>query len=153
MRLIVFVLALFLGQVSFALEPDEILSDPLLEARARSISAELRCVVCQNEPIDSSDAGIARDMRLLVREKLLEGDSDDEIFAFMVERYGDYVRFRPPFNRRTLLLWIGPFLLLFLGVYIVYVQLFSSTKRVRNISPLTEEETETLKAKLKGFEP
>lgn len=78
-----------------AVEPDEILSDPTLEARARAISADLRCVVCQNEPIDTSNAGVARDLRLLVRERLVEGDTDKQVFEYVVARYGDYVLFKP----------------------------------------------------------
>ncbi len=91
-----------------AVEPDEILSDPALEARARAITAGLRCVVCQNQSIDDSDAAIARDMRLLVRDRLAAGDSDDETVAYIVARYGEFVLLRPPFRASTLALWLGP---------------------------------------------
>ena len=100
-----------------AVEPDEVLADPVLEARAREISKELRCVVCQNQSIDDSRADIARDMRLVVRERLVAGDSDTQVVGFMVSRYGDYVLLRPPFQTNTLVLWIGPpFLALIVAV-------------------------------------
>lgn len=95
-------------QPGVAVEPDEVLADPVLEARARDISAELRCVVCQNQSIDDSDAEIARDLRLLVRERLVAGDSDDEVVSYIVARYGDFVLLRPPFQPNTMMLWLGP---------------------------------------------
>jgi cytochrome c-type biogenesis protein CcmH len=91
-----------------AVEPDEMLADPVLEARARDISKDLRCVVCQNQDIDSSNAGVARDLRLLVRERLQEGDSDDQVLAYIQARYGDYVLLKPPFKSTTYALWIAP---------------------------------------------
>lgn len=91
-----------------AVEPDEMLSDPTLEARAREVSKELRCVVCQNQDIDSSNAGVARDLRILVRERLQKGDSDDEVMAYVQARYGDYVLLRPPFKPSTYALWATP---------------------------------------------
>ena len=96
-----------------AVEPDEVLDDPALEARAREISKVLRCVVCQNQSIDDSHADIARDMRLLVRERLVAGDTDDQTVAHMVARYGDYVLLRPPFQPNTVALWVGPPLMAF----------------------------------------
>jgi len=99
-----------------AVEPDEMLEDPVLEARARDVSRQLRCVVCQNQDIDSSNAGIARDMRLLVRERILEGDSNADILDFMVARYGNFVLLRPPFSPQTYALWFAPLVLaLFAG--------------------------------------
>lgn len=98
-----------------AVLPSERLEDPALEARAREISAEIRCVVCQNESIESSNAGIAHDLRVLIRERLQAGDSDAEVKDFLVERYGDYVLLRPPFASYTLLLWLGPGLVLLVG--------------------------------------
>ena len=95
-----------------AVEPDEVLADPALEARARAISRELRCVVCQSQSIDDSNAPLAKDMRIIVRERLVAGDSDKEVFAFLVERYGDYVLLRPPVQNNTLLLWATPAFLL-----------------------------------------
>jgi len=104
----------------FAVEPDEMLDDPVLEQRARALSAEIRCVVCQNESIDSSNAEIARELRLLVRERLTAGDSDRQVFDYLVARYGDFVLLRPPMKPTTYLLWFGPFLMLLLGVVAVF---------------------------------
>lgn len=101
-----------------AVEPGEQLADPALEARARAITAELRCLVCQSQSIDDSNAPLARDLRVLVRERLLAGDSDAEAIAFVVARYGEFVRLKPPFKPETLLLWIGPALVLALAVAI-----------------------------------
>ncbi len=99
-----------------AVLPDEILDDPVLEARARELSQEIRCLVCQNENIDSSNADLARDLRILVRERLVAGDSDDDVKAFLVARYGDFVLFNPPVKPETYLLWFGPALIVLLGV-------------------------------------
>jgi len=98
-----------------AVEPGETLADPALEARARAITAELRCLVCQNQSIDDSNAPLAHDLRVLVRERLKAGDSDEAVMAFVVARYGDYVRLKPPLKRETFLLWFGPLLVLALG--------------------------------------
>jgi len=109
---IILALAL-LAPAAHAVQPDEILPDPVLEARARAITRELRCVVCQSESIDDSNADIARDLRLLVRERILAGDSDTQVRAFVVDRYGEFVLFRPPFTARNATLWLaGPVLLL-----------------------------------------
>lgn len=96
---------------ALAVQPDEILKDPVLEARARSLSTGLRCLVCQNQSIDESDAPLARDLRVLVRERLSAGMSDAAVQAFVVARYGDFVLLRPPVNTRTLLLWTSPLLI------------------------------------------
>jgi cytochrome c-type biogenesis protein CcmH len=100
---------------ALAVKPDEILPDKTLEARARSISAELRCMVCQNQSIDDSDAPLARDLRLIVRERLKLGDTDEGVKDFLVERYGQFVLLRPRFSGATALLWIAPFLILALA--------------------------------------
>ena len=109
MRRLLLALALLasLAGPAWAIDPSEILKDPALEARARSIGQELRCVVCQNQSIDDSSAEVARDMRRAVRERLVAGDSDRQVFDFMVARYGDYVLLKPPFKAGTLLLWLG----------------------------------------------
>ncbi|NKD76976.1 cytochrome c-type biogenesis protein CcmH [Haematospirillum sp. H1815] len=99
-----------------AVEPDEMLPDPVLEQRARAISQGLRCVVCQNESIDESNADIARDLRILVRDRLARGDSDDAVVEYVVSRYGRYVLLRPPFDLTTLVLWATPFALLILAL-------------------------------------
>ena len=95
-----------------AVEPDEILQDPALESRARRLSAHLRCLVCQNQSIDDSNAPLARDLRLLVRERLKAGDTDQQVMQFVVQRYGTFVLLRPPVDRSTLILWLAPLLLL-----------------------------------------
>jgi cytochrome c-type biogenesis protein CcmH len=91
-----------------AVQPDEVMSDPVRESRARDLSRELRCMVCQNQSIDDSDAPLARDLRLLVRERIASGDSDSEVIDFLVARYGEFVLLKPRFNSRTLLLWLLP---------------------------------------------
>lgn len=107
---IVLVVIIFLGGlvVAQAVQPDEILKDPAMEARARDLSRELRCMVCQNQSIDDSEAPLARDLRLLVRERLTKGDSDPQVLDFLVSRYGEFVLLRPPLKWHTLLLWALP---------------------------------------------
>jgi cytochrome c-type biogenesis protein CcmH len=100
---------------ALAVLPSEQLSDPKLEARARHISQELRCVVCQNQTIDESDAPLAHDLRVILRERLLAGDTDEQAKAYLVKRYGTYVLLKPPFQTDTLVLWLGPFVVLVLG--------------------------------------
>lgn len=116
MRVLTVLLAvvLFAGS-AHAVKPDEVLPDPALEARARALSLELRCLVCQNQSIDDSDAPLARDLRLLVRERLKAGDSDAAVRVFLVQRYGEFVLLKPPFKLETLLLWLGPFAILILA--------------------------------------
>ena len=117
MRLILPLLAvLMLAAPVGAVDPQEVLTDPLLEKRARSISLGLRCVVCQNQSIDDSDAQLARDLRLLVRDRLTEGDSAQEVVDYIVSRYGDFVLLRPPVKGVTYALWFGPILIALLGL-------------------------------------
>lgn len=101
---------LFAGAISVvrAVEPSEILENPVLEQRARAISKRLRCLVCQNQSIDESDAELARDLRIIVRERLVAGESDDRVIGFVVARYGDWVLLKPPFKPSTWALWLGP---------------------------------------------
>ncbi len=120
---ILLIVLAFAAAPAGAVNPDEMLDDPVLEARARDISTGLRCLVCQNQSIDNSNAGLARDLRLLVRERLVAGDSDDEVRAYIVARYGDFVLLRPPFKPETYFLWFGPGLILALGVIGVAVYL------------------------------
>jgi cytochrome c-type biogenesis protein CcmH len=103
------------GGPAFAVKPDEVLADKGLEARARELSKDLRCMVCQNESIDESNAPLARDLRLLVRERLVAGDTNEQVKDFLVARYGDFVLLRPRFTMETALLWTAPFLILVLG--------------------------------------
>ena len=99
---------------SLAVEPDEILADPALEARARALSAGLRCLVCRNQSIDDSNAELAADLRVVLRERLTAGDTDEQAVAYLVNRYGNYILLKPPFNLATSMLWVGPGLLLLL---------------------------------------
>lgn len=99
---------LLLATPALAVQPDEMLPDPVMESRARDISKDLRCVVCQNESIDESNAELARDLRILVRDRLKAGDSDSQVVQYVVDRYGDYVLLRPPFKGSTYILWFGP---------------------------------------------
>jgi len=115
-RRFLLVLTLILAAApAFAVNPDEMLSDPALEARARTLSAELRCMVCQNQSIDDSNAELAKDLRLLVRERITDGDSDEQVLNYIVSRYGEFVLLKPRFSLRTLLLWGAPVLLILAG--------------------------------------
>ncbi|WP_018701232.1 cytochrome c-type biogenesis protein [Amorphus coralli] len=113
--LAVLALALTLAAPVMAVQPDEVLDDPALEARARELSAELRCMVCQNESIDASNAPLARDIRILLRERLEAGDTNAEVLDYLVARYGEFVLLKPRFNASTLLLWLTAPLVLILG--------------------------------------
>ncbi|MBB4479866.1 cytochrome c-type biogenesis protein CcmH [Rhizobium etli] len=114
-RLLVALFILFAPLSAFAVNPDEVLADPALEARARTLSAELRCMVCQNQSIDDSNAELAKDLRLLVRERIKDGDSDEEVLDYIVSRYGEFVLLKPRFNPKTVLLWGAPVLLVLAG--------------------------------------
>jgi cytochrome c-type biogenesis protein CcmH len=103
--------------VALAVEPDEIMQDPALEARARALSSGLRCLVCQNQSIDDSNAPLARDLRVLVRERLKAGDSDAQVMQFVEDRYGEFVLLRPPLSWRTVVLWASPILALIVAVW------------------------------------
>ena len=108
-------LSVALAWPALAVQPDEILKDPALEQRARALSAQMRCLVCQNQSIDDSDAPLAKDLRVVIRERLTAGDSDNQVKAFLVDRYGQYVLLKPPFGPATWALWLTPFLLAGLG--------------------------------------
>ena len=111
-------LAAFLPVAALAVQPDEILPDAAQEKRARAISAGLRCLVCQNQSIDDSDAPLARDLRLIVRERIKAGDNDAAVVDYVVERYGEYVLLKPPLTTSTLILWASPLLLLLGGIWL-----------------------------------
>jgi len=106
-----------LGCSALAVQPDEILKDPALEARARTLSQELRCMVCQNQSIDDSDAPLAKDLRVLVRERLTAGDTDRQVIDFLVARYGEFVLLKPRFSAHTLLLWLAPLAVLLIAAF------------------------------------
>ncbi len=142
-----FLLLLVIATPLWAVEPDEVLDDPVLEQRARDISANVRCVVCQNEPIDSSNAGVARDLRILIRERLVAGNTDAEIYDFLVARYGDFVLFRPPLKPSTYLLWGAPILILLIGASAVVLTL-TRTRKAAAAEGLSAEEQARLDALL-----
>lgn len=107
---------IFLSSLSaLAVNPDEVLDDPLLEKRARALSVNIRCLVCQNQSIDDSNADLARDLRVLVRERLVAGDSDTEVLDYLIARYGDFVMLKPPFKGSTYILWFGPLIVFVLA--------------------------------------
>jgi cytochrome c-type biogenesis protein CcmH len=136
---------------AFAVLPSEELSDPALEARARAISSELRCVVCQNQTIDDSDAELAHDLRVLLRQRLSAGDSDQQAIDFIVNRYGDYVLLKPPFELETLLLWLGPLLVLAAGG--IGVGFYLKRRRNLDLPAFTADEQARLSQLLKEDTP
>lgn len=138
--LAVFAAFILAAPSAHAVQPDEVLKDPALEERARALSAGLRCLVCQNQSIDDSDAPLAKDLRVLVRERLLAGDNDEEIIAFVVSRYGEFVLLKPRFTPYTWVLWLATQLLLILaigGILYAYIRRATATATP---SALTESE-------------
>jgi cytochrome c-type biogenesis protein CcmH len=134
-----------------AVQPDEVLSDKSLERRARSLSAGLRCLVCQNQSIDDSDAPLAKDLRVLVRERLVAGDSDQQVIDYVVARYGDFVLLKPPMNMHTLLLWIAPFLALAGAVVVILRGMRARpAASVATAAPLSAREEEELDRLIKS---
>ena len=133
---------------AYAVRPDEILPDPALEARARAISSELRCMVCQNQSIDDSDAPLARDLRILVRDRLMAGDSDNSVRTFLTERYGDFILLKPPLKPETVLLWLGPGVLLLVGAAVVLLRRPRSGTAGTGGSELSAEERAALSSLL-----
>ncbi|KPF65494.1 hypothetical protein IP69_17500 [Bosea sp. AAP35] len=149
-RLAFAVLLGVLAGPSFAVQPGEILPDPAMEQRARAISSELRCLVCQNQSIDDSDAPLAKDLRVLVRERLVAGDSDSGVRDFVVARYGDFVLLRPPFDVRTALLWGSPFLILLAALGFMWRR-GRAMAEPASAAPLSDEERRRV-ARLLGDE-
>ena len=139
-------LALTLAAPAGAVQPDEVLADPALEARARALSDGLRCVVCRNESIDESNADLARDMRIVLRERLVAGDTDAQAVAFLVDRFGEYILLRPPATGTNLILWATPALLALLGAIAVVGVM---RRRTAAPAPLSPEERARLDALLK----
>ncbi|WP_273759610.1 cytochrome c-type biogenesis protein [Bartonella sp. ML70XJBT.G] len=123
----VFLIVIFSLRLVVAVEPDEILQDTVLEARARDISSHLRCPVCQNQSIDDSDAPLARDLRLLIRERLKMGDTNQQVIDFLVERYGAFILLKPPFNKTTWFLWLFPLIM----IITIASALFFRTRRYK----------------------
>jgi cytochrome c-type biogenesis protein CcmH len=129
---------------ALAVQPDEVMKDPALETRARALSGELRCLVCQNESIDDSEAPLARDIRVLIRERISKGESNDSVRAYLVSRYGDFILLKPPFKPETLLLWLSPVLTLGLGV----AAALYARRRAPSATPSLSEEEEARLAAL-----
>jgi cytochrome c-type biogenesis protein CcmH len=147
MRLIRFALCLAIALASgpaLAVQPDEVMKDPALEARARALSAELRCLVCQNESIDDSEAQLARDIRLLIRTRIAKGESNDQVRAYLVSRYGDFILLKPPFKPDTLLLWLSPVIALGVGAAAVII----ARRRAPGATPRLSAEEEARLAAL-----
>lgn len=138
-RLLVALFLMLSALPALAVNPDEILADPALEARARAISANLRCMVCQNQSIDDSNAELAKDLRLLVRERLMKGDTDAAVYDYLVSRYGEFVLLKPRFSVHTALLWGMPLVLVVIGAASLFTLARARRKR-RETTVLTEEE-------------
>ena len=140
-------LLLAIVPAAWAVNPDEMLADPALEQRARDISTELRCLVCQNESIDDSDADLAKDIRVLVRERLTAGDTDDQVRQFLVDRYGEFVLLRPRVEGHTLLLWFAAPGLLVIGLIVLFVMALRRRKPVAvvELSPEEQKALDTLR--------
>jgi len=155
-RLSLILLLLTLSVPAVAVQPDEVLQNPVLEERARALSRELRCMVCQNQSIDDSDAPLARDLRILVRERLTAGDSDKQVLDFLVARYGQFVLLRPRFEWETALLWLTPLVVLILGaigiVSFVRRRSLPSANAAIAVEPLTAEEEAKLARMTAGEE-
>ncbi len=137
-------------QQAWAVNPNEVLDDPALEKRARNLSAGVRCMVCQNQSIDDSDADLARDLRLLVRERLVKGDTDDEVLDYLVSRYGEFVLLKPRLEARTMLLWSFPLLVLLCGIGVIWMTRRKAGSEQPQIAPLTDEEKQRLERLLEG---
>jgi cytochrome c-type biogenesis protein CcmH len=144
---LVLLLSLLFAGAAFAVKPDEVLSDPVLEARARTLSEGLRCMVCQNQSIDESDADLARDLRILVRQRLVAGDSDQQVMDYIVSRYGEFVLLKPRFSLRNALLWGTPVILLLAGG--IFIMLGARSRRSAPDSILSTEEKAALDAMLR----
>ncbi len=152
MRLIL-VAVLLVAAPAAAVNPDEILDDPVLEARARGISKLLRCVVCQNQSIDDSNAELARDLRLLVRERLVAGDGDQQVLDYVVARYGDFVLLDPPLKPKTYGLWFGPWIIVGIALLVVLLWFLSRRQAAAQaeVPPLSPAERARLDALVDGL--
>jgi len=142
-RLVLAFLVALLAAPAFAVQPDEVMKDPALEARARALSEGLRCMVCQNESIDDSEAPLARDIRILIRKRIAQGESNDQVRAYLVSRYGDFILLEPPFKPETWLLWLSAPLTLSAGLAAV---LFARRRAPDTTPALSAEEEAELAA-------
>jgi cytochrome c-type biogenesis protein CcmH len=134
-RILALVALLFGAGSALAVEPGEVLKDPVLEARARAISADLRCLVCQNQSIDDSNADLAHDLRVLVRERLTAGDTDQQAIDYLVARYGEFILLQPQFNAHTLVLWLAPPAVLIFGIGLAVAVYRRRGAAVKPLSP------------------
>jgi len=125
---IIFVMIQFISKNSYSVEPEEFLQNPKQEIRARNISKNIRCLVCQNQSIDDSSAPLAKDLRALIRIKVQENDTDEEIYKFLTDRYGDFILLKPPFKISTFLLWSLPFVFFIIGIFILFLHNKKSKK-------------------------
>ena len=125
---IISIMIQFFPKISYSVEPEEFLQNPKQEIRARDISKNIRCLVCQNQSIDDSSAPLAKDLRALIRIKVQENDSDEEIYKFLTDRYGDFILLKPPFKIITFLLWSLPFVFVIIGIFILFVHNKKSKK-------------------------
>ena len=144
MRIFLAALCLMFATQAFAVMPDEVLKDASLETRARTISKELRCMVCQNQSIDDSDAQLAKDLRVIVRERLVAGDSNAEIFSFVEARYGEFVLLKPRLNAHTIALWLSPVLVVIAGVALFLRRRAAVDTSIAALTPDEEERIESL---------
>jgi len=128
----IFIIFIFISQLllsnSYSVEPDEILQNPKQELRARNISKNIRCMVCQNQSIDESDAPLAKDLRILIRNQIKDGKNDQEIYKFLTNRYGDFILLKPTFKLNTLALWLLPLLFVVVGIFIIFLHNKKSKK-------------------------
>ncbi len=146
MKYLALIFVFLMSAPAWAVLPDEVLDDPVLEARARNLGQELRCVVCRGENIDESNAGIARDIRLLLRERLVAGDTDQQVLDFMVDRYGEYVLMRPTAKGANILLWIAAPAMLAMALIIAFFYLRRRAQAAaRPVADLSEQEAKRLK--------
>ena len=125
---IISIMIQFFSKISYSVEPEEFLQNPKQEIRARDISKNIRCLVCQNQSIDDSSAPLAKDLRAIIRIKVQENDTDEEIYKFLTDRYGDFILLKPPFKISTFLLWSLPFVFVIIGIFILFVHNKKSKK-------------------------
>ena len=133
---------IFSAQPSYAVNPDEVLSDPVLESRARDLSTNLRCLVCQNQSIDDSDASLAKDLRVLLRKRLVAGDSDEKVMNYIVSRYGEFVLLKPRLGLHTLLLWSLPIVLILFGFTLAFFKI--RKRETLTVGDLTDDEAKRI---------
>ena len=132
----IFIIILFISLIqafsnnTHTVEPDEILKNKIQELRARNISKNIRCMVCQNQSIDESNAPLAKDLRILIREKIKNGKNNEEIYKFLTDRYGDFILLKPPFKLSTLALWVLPFIFLIIGIFVLFWHHKKSKKKL-----------------------